>query len=116
MSLYSVILNRQSLPLFESILRKPGANPPTRRRDHRILNEFSDHPVVRNFADGGRPNLIKHEIADLLLCAPDSPKAVWRERLETYRSAAADAARSDLVSFLEFIRDAKPEWFGEAIS
>lgn len=107
---------RQSLPLFESVLHKPGANPPTRRRDHRILNEFSNHPVVRSFADGRSPNLIKHEIADLLLCAPDSPKAVWRERLETYRSAAADAARSDLVDFLKFLRDGKPEWFGEAIS
>jgi hypothetical protein len=101
---------------FEEILTRPGANPPTRRRDHRILNEFSSNPLMRAFVEGNQPNLVKHEVADLLLCAPDSPKAVWRERLETYRSAAADAARPELVEFLEFLRKSKPEWFGEAIS
>ncbi len=106
---------QQQLPLFQSVLRKPGANPPTRRRDHRILNEFAGHKLVRSFADGKRPNLVKHEVADLLLCAPDSPAAVWRQRLETYRSATADAARPKLIEFLDYIRKSKPEWFGEAI-
>ncbi len=103
---------RQRLPLFEGVLRKPGVNPPTRRRDHRILNEFSSHKLVRGFADGNRPNLIKHEVADLMLCAPDSPTTVWRERIETYRSAATDAARPELIEFLEYLRNSKPEWFG----
>jgi hypothetical protein len=86
---------RERLSVFESVLRKRGANPPTRRRDHRILNEFAGHRLGRSFAETKRPSLIKHEVADLLLCAPDSPQAVWRERLETYRSAAADAGRPD---------------------
>ena len=104
---------RSKLDLFHRILRKPGSNPPTRRRDNRLLNEFADHELVRAYVAGGRPDLIKHQVADLLLCAPDSPPVVWSERLETYRSAADAARRPELIEFLEVIRDSKPEWFTE---
>jgi hypothetical protein len=105
---------RSKLPLFERVLRKPGANPPTRRRDQRLLNEFADSSLVQTFLQGGQPELVRHEVADVLLCAPDSPASVWRERLQTYRSAADAARRSDLVEFLDYVHRKRPEWFGEA--
>jgi hypothetical protein len=102
---------RSRLPLFKKALGKIGANPPTRRRDQRVLNELAENKLVRDFVKGDEPDLVKHEVADLLLCAPDSPSEVWRERLETYRSAADAARRLDLREFLDFVQRNKPEWF-----
>lgn len=101
------------MPQFNRLRRLPGSNPPTRRPAHKILNEFAEHKTVRLFVDGSKPSLVKHEIADLLLCSPDSPPAVWKERYETYRSAGQDAGRPEIVAFLEFLKDNRPEWFEE---
>jgi hypothetical protein len=101
------------LELFREVLSKPGANPPTRRREQKLLNEFASHRLVRAYEKGSLDDLHKYEVADLLLCAPDSPRAVWKERLETYRSAATAAGRPNLVEFLDYLRSNKPEWFGE---
>ena len=103
---------RVRLPQFERVLGKPGMNPPTRRTGQKLLNEFRDHPLTRGFLEGHEPELIKHEVADLLLCSPDSPPQVWRERLESYRSAATQSNRSDLVRFLEYIEKKQHIWFG----
>jgi hypothetical protein len=100
------------LDLFREVLSQPGANPPTRRREQKLLNEFADHRLVRAFEKGSLEALQKYEVADLLLCAPDSPIAVWKERLETYRSAATAAGRPNLAEFLDYLRTSKPEWFG----
>ena len=100
------------LDLFREVLSQPGANPPTRRREQKLLNEFASHRLVRAFEKGSLESLHKYEAADLLLCAPDSPIAVWKERLETYRSAATAAGRPNLVEFLDYLRSNKPEWFG----
>lgn len=97
---------------FQEVLSQPGANPPTRRREQKLLNEFAGHRLVRAFEKGSAADLQKFEVADLLLCAPDSPTDVWIERLETYRSAASAAGRPNLVEFLNHVRSRKPEWFG----
>jgi hypothetical protein len=104
---------KERLDLFQGVLSQPGTNPPTRRREQKLLNEFSAHRLVRAFQKGDlKTELPKYEVADLLLCAPDSPTTVWKERLETYRSAATVAGRPNLVAFLDFIRNKRPEWFG----
>jgi hypothetical protein len=100
------------LKVFQEVLSQPGANPPTRRREQKLLNEFAAHRLVRAFEKGSVESLQKYEVADLLLCAPDSPPAVWKERLETYRSAATAAGRPNLVEFLDYLASKRPEWFG----
>ncbi len=99
---------------FRHVLGKPGTNPPTRRREHKLLNEFAAHPLVRQFEAGARVLLSKYEVADLLLCAPDSPTPIWRERLETLRSATTAAGRPNLVSFLDYLSTQHSDWFGGA--
>ena len=37
---------------------------------------------------------------------------MWKERLETYRSAAGAAGRPNLVKFLDYLMSTKPEWLG----
>jgi hypothetical protein len=103
---------RARLPRLQELVGAPISS--SRRPSHRLLNEMAAHPVVKAFIASGRADLIKHRVADLLLCAPDSPPAVWREQLETYRSAAADAGRADLSAFLEHLAVQRPEWFGGA--
>jgi len=98
--------------IFADILSLRVENPPTRRPNQRLLNEFSSHPIMVAFKGGEEFVLTKHGVADLLLCSPDSPPDVWRERLETYRSSAENAKRRDVVSVLDHLFTAKPEWFG----
>lgn len=98
---------------FEQVLGSPNVNPPTRRTGQRILNEFRDHPLTQSFLATGLTTLKKFEVADLLLCSPDSPPTVWKERLETYRSAATESNRNDLVQFLDYLVRQQPAWFGE---
>jgi hypothetical protein len=98
---------------FESILEVPSKNQPTRRTGQRILNEFRDHPLTQSFVVGEPLTLKKFEVADLLLCSPDSSVDVWKERLETYRAAAIASHRTELVAFLDYLVGQQPSWFGE---
>lgn len=102
---------RERLPEFRELLGQPSASPPTRRPAQRMLNSLRDGAAVQAFLRGDKPELTKHELADLLMCSPDSPPEVWRERLETFRSAAEGAKRQDLRDFLEYARSSRPEWF-----
>ncbi len=103
---------RTRLPQYQEVVESTERFPATRRPGQRILNEISANPLVREFSSGLSPSLVKHEVADLLLCSPDSPSAIWKERLETYRSAASESNRPDLLRFLDYVKSEKPEWFG----
>jgi hypothetical protein len=96
---------------IEVTIGAPGTNPPTRRPGQRLLNELADQEAVREFAAGGRPEFKKFQVADLLVCSPDSPPSVFRERLETYRSAAEEGGRPDLLAFLDFLKSEMSELF-----
>ena len=98
---------------YRFVLTVPGANPPTRRPSQRILNEIQQHPMLRRLLDGAEDvEISRYEAADMLLCTPDSRPAVWRERLETYQSAAADSDRRDIVRLLDRLLEMHPVWFG----
>jgi len=102
----------ERLDEYRAVLARPGSNPPTRRTEHKFLNEFASHTLVKQYEKGTQVALSKYAVADLLLCAPDSPVAIWRERLETLKSAAHAAGRPRLVDFLDYVSGEHPEWFG----
>jgi hypothetical protein len=102
---------RERMPELEATLGAPGSNPPTRRPVQRLLNDLAESALVHEFLDGTSPVLQKHQVADLLLCSPDSAPSVFRERLESYRAAALEGGRPDLLEFLDFLRSEKGEWF-----
>lgn len=100
--------------------RLPGLNalatgkisaPPDRRPGQRIVAELAKQPLVREFIGGLKPTLDRLTVARLLRCAPDSPRRVWRERLETLRSGAQDGDRADLLNFLRYVENERREWF-----
>jgi hypothetical protein len=90
---------------------QPATNPPTRRKGQRLLNNFRDHRLTRTYLAGQQSSLKKHLVADALLCAPDSPSEVWRQRLESLRASAKSADRDELLMFLDYLKSEKPDWF-----
>lgn len=103
---------KQRLPELERLLLVPGINPPVRRPVQRMLNDLGNSTIVQQFLAGDKPDIRKHEVADMLLCSPDSPPGVFKERLEIYRVAAKDGGRTELLAFLEYLREKYPELFG----
>lgn len=87
--------------------------PKTRRPSFRVLSELERQAWVRRFLDGERAEISKVDAADMLHCAPDSPRSAWRQRIATLRSAAADNERPDILEMLEYIQQQNQEWFKE---
>jgi hypothetical protein len=112
LSVAGIEWTEQRLTRLEHYVKRPGENPATRRPSQRALNEIASHPLFADFASAGTIELVKHRVADVLACAPDSSTDVWRERLETNRAAATAAGRSEIVAFLDYIARERPEWFG----
>ncbi len=104
---------RDRLDVFNELGALKTRAPKTRRPSFRILSELEKQSWVRRFLDGERTEISKVGAADMLRCAPDSPKAVWRQRLATLRSAAADNERPDIMHLLDYIERQNLEWFRE---
>lgn len=104
---------RRRMPAYRKVLGSSRKPPPSRRPSQRILNELSRDPLFVSYSSGADFTFDKYRVADMLLCSPDSPIAVWRERLETFKSAAEDSNREDLVKFLDALAGSHPGWFGE---
>jgi hypothetical protein len=73
---------------------------------------FEKSGAYLEFQKDGETELDKNQLASAFRCSPDAPRSVWRERLETLRSAATDADRPELLLFLEHIEKVHPDWFG----
>ena len=100
------------LPQLERIASGEETARPERRPSQRVVTELSKARLVRAFLGEGVREIDRDEVARLLRCAPDAPRDVWRERLETLRSASRDAGRGELLEFLEFLEKEKPTWYG----
>lgn len=103
---------RQRLPDFERLASGKTKAPAPRRASHKLITELTAKPLVRAFLEGKGLELTKVEAADLLHCAPDSPRSIWQQRAATLRSAAEDDERPDIMQFIEYIQGSHPEWFG----
>ena len=103
---------RRRISFFRKFVDLPTISQTSRRPNQRIINEIANHPLYRAYSYGNALELDKYEVADLMLCSPDSPVALWNERLETYKSTAEDSKRHDILKFLNFLFDSKPDWFG----
>lgn len=100
-----------NLARFSEVEGRPELLAPTRRPFLRMLNDLSAHSLFLTFESGSLGHAKKHDVADALLCAPDSPPEVWRERLETFRAAAQYSKRSDVLRFLDELGETHPSWF-----
>ncbi|MFC2064166.1 hypothetical protein ACFLXB_03610 [Chloroflexota bacterium] len=83
----------------------------SRRPQHRILKKFFDHKAFQSYQKGITPDFDKYSISELFLCAPDSPPSIWKQRFEDYRLAANDSGNTDILNFLELLKEDHPDWF-----
>ena len=101
------------------------ASKPFRRRSDNLLAEWRGGPARGCWMNSPRtlwsrsicmasasPSPETMRPSSLLGALLDSPPDVWKERLETYRSAAERVGRSDLTGFLKTLEEDHPDWFG----
>ncbi len=102
---------RERLPDLERLERGQTRAPAARSPSQRLIAQLTRQKLVRDFLAGQVAPVEKVDAAELLNCAPDSAPSVWQQRLARVRSAAKESERSDLVSFLNGIELAHPDWF-----
>lgn len=96
---------------LEAVATGRRAAPPDRRPGQRVVADLLKQPLVQSFFEGREVQFERARAAQLLRCAPDAPRRVWRERLETLRSAATAGKRDDVLEFLQHLEAANPDWF-----
>lgn len=79
----------------------PAAGSPDARVARATLSFLANHAVYRAWTRKRLDDVPLWQIADLLQCLPDSPAAVWRERLTRHQSLAAWWSRPNVQAFLE---------------
>jgi hypothetical protein len=107
---------RGRLTELDGFFGDQGTDSPNLRPGQRVAVEAERSRLFQIFLGGEETDLNRSEIALFLRCAPDAPKGVWRERLETLRSAAQDGQRADLLRFLGYLESEHEDWFKEVKS
>jgi hypothetical protein len=106
---------RSHLTQFDAMANGDQPPPADRRPGQRAAVEIERSDIAREFMIKGAVELERTSVAQLLRCSPDAPRRVWRERLETLRSAAKDGERHDLLKFLDYLEHTRADWFGGAV-
>lgn len=97
--------------LAESLGGDRVVEAPKSNRTSRLLSEATRSDVFIEWSETDTLATEKWRYADLLRCSPDSAPAVWKQRIETLRSAAYAAGREDFLKFLDQIVSDHADWF-----
>jgi hypothetical protein len=84
---------------------------PKSHRSSRLVNDAARSEIFVSWTETNALPSEKWRFADLLRCSPDSAQSVWRQRVETLKSAAYAAGRDDLLKFIEQLISEHSEWF-----
>jgi hypothetical protein len=97
--------------LAESLRSDRTVKAPATRAPAKLIGEALRSAAHKTWADRDEITDEKWRIAEMLRCAPDSPRSVFSQRLETLRAAAYAAGRDDALKFLDSLQQQRPEWF-----
>lgn len=89
-----------------------NVSEPRQRPRSRMLAEVEESNLFIEWMQDSNIPGEKWRVADLLRCSPDSGHRIWSERLQTLRSAAFAADKSNLLKFLDQLEELHPDWFG----
>ncbi len=84
---------------------------PRSRKSSRLLSEATRSDAFRQWQDTGALSQEKWRYAELLRCSPDSNRSVWKNRIETLKSAAYAAKHKAMLDFLDDLVNAHSDWF-----
>lgn len=101
---------RERLEMFEGLV-ETKAPAGVQRASQRHLVDLERSELAQAYAAGEEIEATRVRFADLLRLTPDADTRAWRERLETYRSAAQQAERQLPLDFLSRLEGEHPDWF-----
>jgi hypothetical protein len=85
--------------------------PPKGRPSSRLLSDLARSDIFETWSEASELAPEQWRYADLFRCSPDSAHTIWKQRLETLRSAAYASGREDILKFLDHIASDHPDWF-----
>jgi hypothetical protein len=92
-----------------------GGARPTRRGGASVsrVRQIRNHPAFRRFMQGTPvAEIERYQLADLLLCPPDSPVAAVMRKVDTAEAAAVDVADEEVQRFLgEVENEVERKWY-----
>jgi hypothetical protein len=97
--------------LAEALGRDQLVRAPRTRVPSRLVTEALQSTAFKTWAETGAITDEKWRLAEMLRCSPDSSRDVFRDRLETLRSAAYSAGRLDALGFLDALARDRAGWF-----
>jgi hypothetical protein len=77
----------------------------------RLVGHALQSPVFTTWNETRAITEHKWRVAEMLRCSPDSSRSVFRDRLETLRSAAYSAGRLDALAFFDALVKERADWF-----
>ncbi len=88
--------------LETSLSTKPVKDDAAMRRPiNRDLVQMERHPGFLNWQAAGMQAVDRYDLADMLACAPGSPRSVFLDRIARARTLATEWGREDLAQFLK---------------
>jgi hypothetical protein len=84
---------------------------PSTRAPAKLIGDALRSAAHKTWAEHGEITNEKWRVAEMLRCAPDSPRSVFNQRLENLRAAAYAAGRNDALTFLDSLQQSRPDWF-----
>jgi len=80
-----------------------------RRPINRDLVQMERHPGFLKWRSAGLSAVDRYDLADMLACAPGSPRSVFVDRIERARTMATEWGREELAHFLKGCADGLDE-------
>ncbi len=100
---------------FQRLAEALGGNQrvraPSTRMPSRLVGQALQSPVFNAWKQTDTMTEDKWRVAEMLRCSPDSSRSVFRDRLETLRTAAYSAGRLDALEFLDALAKKRADWF-----
>jgi len=90
----------------DRVVRAPRTRVPSR-----LVSQALQSTVFTAWSDRRTITDEKWRVAEMLRCSPDSSRGVFRDRLETLRSAAYSTGRLDSLEFLDALAKERADWF-----
>ena len=97
--------------LADALSGKRIVHTPRIRLSSRLVSQALRSDVFNLWKENGAITDDKWRIAEMLRCLPDSAQKVFRERLESLRSAAYSSGRLDALEFFDAVAERHPDWF-----
>ena len=97
--------------LAEELGHDRSIKAPKSRNTSRLVAQLTKSDLYESWTKDHLITADKWRVAIALRCSPDSAASVFRDRLETLRSAAYSSGHTEILKFLDQLQAERKEWF-----